>query len=192
MNAHEDLSREKKRIRRELLGIRNGFTDEYIRRCGKELADCIAGSTFYKEAEAVLLYASYGSELSTDMLMERCLDDGKTLFLPKVSGKDMDFFRVSSLSMLVPDGYRGIREPESSTEKFIYPEADKNAIMVMPAVGLSEDGYRLGYGGGFYDRYLGKYSGLSEYTVAVCYRELLLPVVPHDEFDVRPARCIVI
>lgn len=98
--------------------------------------------------------------------------------VPKVEGKDMLFYRLTDFGQLKP-GYFGIPEPE---EGEIVSWED--ALMIMPGVAFDRSGHRVGYGGGFYDRFLEKHPGIKR--VAVAFDFQMFPAVPSEPTDISP------
>lgn len=114
----------------------------------------------YQQAEVVFSYASFGSEVDTWGINQTVLDDGKRLYLPKtdVSHQKMEFYPVTSLQELVP-GYQGILEPVDACFRTGREILRKNSrlLLLLPGLAFDRAGNRLGYGGGFYDRFLAEY-----------------------------------
>lgn len=142
------------------------------------IAKHILTSAVIDSADNVLLYASFGSEVSTETIIEKLLKDGKNVALPKCreNGR-MTFHLITSLSQISAGKY-GIAEPDSSLPVPVY--SDKT-VAVVPGLAFTENGKRLGYGGGFYDRFLAEYPLI--YTIGITYEELIaasLPCLPHD------------
>lgn len=106
----------------------------------------------YARSETVLAYASFGSELPTDLFLRRVLEDGRTLLLPRVGPDGLDIYEVSSPETDLAPGRWGIREPIPDRCPLARP-ADVDLALV-PGVAFDRRGMRLGYGGGFYDRLL--------------------------------------
>ena len=106
----------------------------------------------YRDAGAVLAYASFGTELQTDELLRRVLADGKTLVLPRVERGGLGLYEVRDLAGDLAPGTWGIREPEPDR----CPPADPDGVgfALIPGVAFDRGARRLGYGGGFYDRLL--------------------------------------
>lgn len=146
----------KKRFRREALAKRDSLTAEqrgnYSGRIIKKLIDLPC----YVNADAILTYVSFRSEVDTFPLIERAFTDGKAVFAPKVLGKEMDFFRIYSLADLMA-GYRGILEPSGGQlfDKWMNDRLGQYTLICMPGAAFDRARHRIGYGGGFYDRYLG-------------------------------------
>ena len=132
-------------------------------------------------ADTVLLYASFGSEVDTWELAERLIGAGKTIAYPKCgSSGAMTFHIVSDIAALRADtsGKYGICEPSGELP---CPELSGDTVCILPGLAFTENGGRLGYGGGFYDRFLAAYPHI--FRIAAAYEALLtdsLPVMEHD------------
>ena len=136
----------------------------------------------FRYAEYVLLYAATENEIQIRDIAIEALNRGKKIAFPRCDKEThtMQYHIVSSLDELAPDTY-GILEPPP--ENPIYdPETDLgSAICFVPGLVYDKAGYRLGYGKGFYDRYLSHFSGC---TLGVVYSDYILPVVPRGRFAV--------
>jgi 5-formyltetrahydrofolate cyclo-ligase len=136
----------------------------------------------FRYAEYVLLYAATENEINVREIAEVALARGKKIAFPRCDKEShtMQYHIVSSLDELAKDNY-GILEPPP--ENPIYdPEKDLgSAICFVPGLVYDKAGYRLGYGKGFYDRYLSHFSGC---TLGVVYSDYILPTVPRGRFDV--------
>jgi 5-formyltetrahydrofolate cyclo-ligase len=135
----------------------------------------------YQEADFVLAYASFGTELQTDELLRRVLADGKTLVLPRVERGGLGLYEVRNLAGDLAPGTWGIREPDPDR----CPRADAGGVgfALIPGVAFDRRARRLGYGGGFYDRLLA--GGLPEGTplVSGAFEVQILDEVPMDPHD---------
>lgn len=118
---------------------------------------------WYREAKSLLIYVSFRSEVDTIAILKRALADGKRVFCPRVQETEMAFWRIRSLTDLKP-GFRGIREPavpkqdsmgKTEGEGAFCPQTDGPALAVVPGCVFDRHGHRIGYGGGYYDRYFG-------------------------------------
>lgn len=137
-------------------------------------------SDFYRKAESVFSYVSYGAEIDTIPFIERALADNKRVAVPLMREKGkMVFIEIDSLNQLRPNKY-GIPEPEYSDEKVLV--SDKNTLIAVPGLAFDKRGYRLGYGGGYYDRYLSMNSFMK--TAGFCYEQQITDSLPHYEYDV--------
>lgn len=171
-------------IRKKALQLRDGMSEEERHKKSNLIMERFLHMPLYKESENLLVYVNYKSEVETIGLLEHALQEGKSVYCPKVEGEEMEFYRIENLGQLA-DGYRGIREPEGSREKIFdcFPSGEKN-VMIMPGSAFDRDRNRIGYGKGYYDKYIEKHPGL--YTVAVCFDCQLQEEVPSDAYDKKP------
>lgn len=146
----------KQDIRKELLKKRNSLTEEQCQKYSKLIEEQLFSLNQYKNADTLLIYASYQKEVSTYGIIKSALQDGKRIFCPKVLGPGtMEFYEIISLEDIIP-GYKNIPEPKYT--KFPYQNAEaSHTLIIMPLVGFDSYKNRLGYGGGFYDRYLQRF-----------------------------------
>ncbi len=135
----------------------------------------------YQEADAVLAYASFGTELQTDGLLRRVLDDGKALVLPRVERGGLGLYEVRDLAMDLAPGTWGIREP--GPDRCLPADPGRVGFALIPGVAFDRRARRLGYGGGFYDRLLA--GGLPEGTplVSGAFEVQIVDEVPTDPHD---------
>ncbi len=125
----------------------------------------------------------------TTNLIKRALADRKIVFAPKVKENDMDFYRINGMNCL-EEGYRGILEPsgdEIFSEK-MYCGNSKNTLIIMPGTVFDEKRHRIGYGKGFYDRYLMRMEelGITVHTLALCFECQVLQNIPYGIHDRKP------
>lgn len=134
----------------------------------------------YKNADTVLLYASTEYEVDTVMLTKYSFENGKKVAFPICFDKigNMSFKFVMSTNEL-KKGMYGILEPPSTNETFI---KSKNAICIVPSLLVDKKGYRLGYGKGYYDRFLKEFNG---FKCILCYKEGIVDFLPKDMFDIK-------
>lgn len=133
----------------------------------------------YLQASCVFCYVSTPQEIDTHELLCRTLADGKALCVPLCGARGvMTARRIRSLDEL-REGKYGIPEPDAAAEE-IPPE--QIGLIIIPALACDMQGYRLGYGGGYYDRFL---SHANAVRMALCAEARLLPVLPREPFDER-------
>lgn len=144
----------------------------------REFTARLIGLPAFLEAEQLLVYADYNHEVMTGFLIEEAWKKGKEVAVPKVVGKDMVFYKLTDWKQLEP-GYFGIPEPS-------YGEIAEweDAVMIMPGVAFDNNCHRVGYGGGFYDRYLEKHPKVK--TIAAAFEFQILPEVPTEPTDIAP------
>ena len=134
----------------------------------------------FKSAELVLCYAAADYEVDCDRIADYALKSNKAVAFPlcKPNSGELDYYKVSALSQL-ETGYYNIRAPKPDMAEKV--TRFDNAIVVVPAICYDENGYRLGYGGGYYDRFL---KNNSLFSVGLCYNTLMqksLPIEKHDK-----------
>ena len=151
----------------------------------EEIAKKILEADWFKEADIVLSYHAFRSEVEVDALNRAVLTQGKKLYLPKtyVKEKQIRFFEITDLSKL-KRGYQKIWEPTGEEPEFSFEtvkEEQKKVLMIMPGTAYDARGYRMGYGGGYYDRYFARFPKLSLMAVAFEGQiEEQLAVLPTD------------
>lgn len=136
---------------------------------------------FYKDASVLYAYLSYNQEIETKFIIERAWADGKTVAVPKVlSDGVMEFYEIKSFDE-IELGYQGIPEPKGDGPVAAY----KNVLILMPGLAFDKTGGRIGYGGGFYDRYIDRFEkrGTTFTKVALAYDFQIFVDLPIDEFD---------
>ncbi|MGC8767563.1 MAG: 5-formyltetrahydrofolate cyclo-ligase [Brevinematia bacterium] len=165
----------KKDIRKENIKKRNSIpVIEQIRNSQKILG-ALSETDFWKNSKTVMIYLSIGSEVFTLALITLSILEGKTILLPKVSGRDIIPVKVGRKFKLV-SGFKGILEPNLS-ETF----SGEIDIVIVPLVAFDEKGYRIGYGGGFYDRFLK--SNKVKLKVGLAYEIQKVKNLQPDDFD---------
>lgn len=209
----------KRDIRKSILAVRDSISAADKTQYDANIREIVTGMEEYREAEVILAYVSYKSEVDTTQLIRQAFADGKTVFAPRVSGNEMEFWKISALEDL-REGYRGIREPIQSITfpdwiKERYSIADKNTVsdkaeecvsevckvmMWMPGAVFDKERHRIGYGGGYYDRYWDRLTENTDGTVrtwnyavqvslvttALTYSCQVLEQIPYEEHDWQP------
>lgn len=179
-------------LRRKALEQRNLLEENQRKKASEIIQNKILLSSWYKEADIILSYASFRSEVDTEFLNTRILQDGKQLYLPKtyVQEKRMEFFEVTKLEELVC-GYQGIQEPRETHCYFSKREtSDCKVFMLMPGVAFDRKGNRIGYGGGYYDRYLSQYDRKIHYKTLLAYSCQEVEEIETEECDISPNEII--
>jgi 5-formyltetrahydrofolate cyclo-ligase len=168
---------DKKELRRMIREKKRAMTEEEIVIRSQALGRKFADSQAYKNAKTIYFYLPYNQEVRTIPMLEQALRDGKQVAVPKVYGDEMRFIVLSDLSR-IEKGYAGIPEPVDDG-----PVADdKTALVLMPGLAFDPQGHRIGYGGGFYDRFLA--AEPDHPTLALCYEFQMLPHLETEEFDI--------
>ena len=171
----------KQRIRKQILAKRQKCSAGFIESASREITDKIRSLCEYQICETLLAYVSYRQEAGTRYLIEEAWQDGKTVAVPRVNGCEMDFYKIRSFDSLTP-GAMGIPEPSDTDDKLSdYPE---EALVIIPGVAFDRNRHRIGYGGGYYDRFLSDHPGMKRLAVAFDFQ--VLDEIPADEHDVSP------
>ena len=181
------ISCDKKEIRRELIRRRAALDRDDRDLFDKAILDALTSLDEYKKADLILTYVSYNDEVDTLNLIDRCLSEGKPVACPRCRVEDdrylLDFYRITSRDDLVK-GYKGIPEPIGNELSKLGDEDMVNALIIVPMVGYDRESNRIGYGKGFYDRFLAAHKGLT--SIGLAYRCQEYEKLPADEFDIRP------
>lgn len=165
-------------LRKELKVLRKNISvkSETDRKICKNLIDFEP----YRNADTILFYAALEDEINIDRCIEHALSNGKKVALPVCIDNrgNMEYYYINSLSD-IKTGFYGVREPDtvmcSRVKDF------SNSLCVVPGIAYDKKGYRLGYGKGYYDRFLKKFTFIS---VGLCYNELVMETLPTGEYDV--------
>lgn len=133
-------------------------------------------------ADSVLTYVSTDIEVDTRRVLEYCFSIGRTVAVPVSGDTELSFYEIHSFDDLA-EGRFGILEPVKRDKEFI---GDECSVCLVPALCADLKGYRLGYGRGYYDRYLSRFKGKS---VILCYYDFIM-VVPSEPHDVKADKTI--
>ena len=168
---------DKKELRTMIRQKKRELTPEQIEKASTDLVQQFLETELYRQAKTVYAYLPYNQEVQTVPIVEQALKDGKRVAVPKIYGDVMKFIYLTDLQQ-VAHGYCGIPEPVADG-----PIADDPcALVLMPGLAFDPEGHRIGYGGGFYDRFLSEEPGHPK--VALCYDFQLLPSLETDPFDI--------
>lgn len=174
-----DIRPQKNELREKAKAWRSGLHKGEKQRMDFKIQEKVLNLWKFRDVNTVLLYYAKPNEVDTELLIKRSWSLGKTVALPRcVPGtRDMEFYVVTSLSQL-EDGAFGVREPRP--EKCEKLRDYSNALCVVPALVYDRQGYRLGYGKGYYDRFL---SGFNGSCVGIVYSACVEDEIPHGRFD---------
>lgn len=177
---------DKSSIRKEIFKFRASLDDEFVLENSKNIFERIIDTDWYKDTNVIFLYASYNNEVDTRWITKYSLSVGKTVCMPKVVVDDensskMNFYKISSFSDFMK-GYKGIPEPVGGL-----PLADNltcEAVIIIPMVAFDEDKSRVGYGKGFYDRYLSSHT--FKKVIGVAFEGQKVCKIVKNPFDINP------
>jgi 5-formyltetrahydrofolate cyclo-ligase len=170
------LKRAKRRVRREVLAARDAIPPERREAMSVAIAERFVGLPEVERASTVMLFWSFGSEVDTAPLIDRLRSDGTRLALPRIEGADLVPVGWQPGDPTTPTSF-GAREPTAASR--LAP--DELDVVAVPAVAVDRRGRRIGYGGGYYDRFLPTTSGtivVPAFTIQVLDEDL--PAGPAD------------
>lgn len=174
---------DKQSLRRQIREQKRAMTEQQIISSSEKLGQLFAQSELYRQAKTIYGYLPYNQEVRTVPILQQAIKDGKKVAVPKVYGDEMKFIYMDDLSK-VEKGYAGIPEPIADA-----PVADdKTALVLMPGLAFDKEGHRIGYGGGFYDKFLA--SEPEHPTLALCYGFQMQEHLETEEFDI-PVDCVL-
>lgn len=164
-------------LRNHIRQLKRQMPEALICEKSDRLKELFTQTEHYKNAKTIYGYLPYNQEVRTVAILEQALRDGKKVAVPKVYGDKMHFIYLEDLTK-VSTGYAGIPEPIADD-----PIADDPAALVlMPGLAFDKVGHRIGYGGGFYDKFLEREPNHPK--VALCYDFQVLPYLEVQEHDV--------
>ncbi len=177
---------DKDELRKHFLNTRNFLKPHEKKRWEESLLHKLFAEPAFKEAKRLSCFVSFGSELNTLPIMHECRYEQKKLFVPRVISRTegMEMVEIEDEDELVPGQY-GLSEPAAFLEGERTPELD---LIIVPGLVFDKNGYRIGYGGGFYDRFLVHYPTV--HKIALAYPYQLVDALPHDEDDVPVSNVI--
>ncbi len=155
---------------------RDALSLDFIKITSKQIQDNLRKIDLFRNAKNVGAYFSIGSEVQTHDILQEMLNSGKQLALPKVIKNDLIFKLITNFSDL-EQGTFSIMEPKDKCETI-----KKLDLVIIPAIALTREGFRLGYGFGYYDRYL---HGKKLKTIALSYAKQITKSFPHDSHDIK-------
>lgn len=168
---------DKKALREQIRAAKRGMTLQQIEDASQDLCRQFLQTDAYRIAQTIYGYLPYNQEVRTVPLLEQALRDGKKVAVPKVYGDEMQFIYMTDLSA-VEKGYAGIPEPIADE-----PIAnDPHALVLMPGLAFDPQGHRIGYGGGFYDKFLHREP--EHPTVALCYGFQMVDHLETEDHDI--------
>lgn len=167
----------KQEIRKIMIELRKSLQNDIKKRKSERITRTFIDLILKKKIKTVLLYAPFGSEVDTWRIFDFCQENSIKTAFPKVNGNDLEIYWIEDPSQLV-SGYRGILEPTCG-QKANVEEID---VIAVPGIAFDKNCYRIGYGGGFYDRLLLKKKGLA---IGLAYEEQIIDEIPIEPFDKR-------
>ncbi len=170
---------EKVMLREQYRKMREKMTEQYKHSLDIEIASRFLCTREYMNAKTVLSYVSRQSEVDTIGIIRAAFANKKQVAVPKCEGKGiMRFYLINSMDDLC-EGYGSILEPDTAKCRLLEDLSD--SVCIVPGLSFDPEGYRLGFGGGYYDRFLSSYEGIS---AGLCYGSFVKWELPRESFDV--------
>lgn len=173
-------------LRRELLNKRNQLTKDEILQKSKKIKEYLFSQQEYKESKRIMSYVSFGSEVITFEIIKQAILEWKEIFVPITIKKEKKLLlsQIFDFEELVVSTY-GILEPK---KEYIRPiNYDEIELVIVPGIAFSITGYRIGYGGGYYDRFL---SNVKCPKIGLSYEMQIVNEISVDKYDVKLTKII--
>ena len=154
----------KAELRKKILQEMKTLSQEQKQAMDRVLTEGFLQHPFYQEAKTIATYLSFPHEFQTQELIERALKDGKKVLIPKTYPKGRMEFVVYHPQQLAKTSF-GLLEPQGDLEVVEPSQID---LIHVPGLAFTTEGYRIGYGGGYYDRYLEHFAGHTMSTIHPC------------------------
>ena len=179
-----DILSQKKELRKEAKLYRKSLSEKDRLDKSSAIISNLKALKEFQKAEVILMYASLPDEVETLRLMRELTEEGKRqVYCPVTQGDEMEFYRILSLDDL-KEGNFHVLEPEPLAEKQLELQKDVYYCMLMPGLMFDQKGNRLGYGKGYYDKYLARVpKEVNLTTIALSYEKMIKVVIPTEGTD---------
>lgn len=174
-------------IRKEIAKLRNNLKLEDKKILDEKIFNFLIKSDFYKKSKRIFIYVSYNNEVDTKEIIEYSLKNDKIIYVPKINIEDktMKAIRIHSLNELYVNKY-GILEPNIVDKNYIESDFD---LIVLPGIAFDKVGNRIGYGGGYYDKYLSVLECKIN-KVALAYEFQVIDNIETEKHDIK-VDCVI-
>lgn len=174
---------QKKAFRKERLKLRDALPKEMREAADEARLQKLLGLSCFQKAERILCYVSFKSEADTHRILAKAFRDGRLIAVPKVVGRDMEFYEIGSMEELEPGSF-GVLEPKAGTRRMDLSDANaEGTVILVPGAAFDLRGGRIGYGGGYYDRFFATYP--RAVRIALAYEAQLCERVICDDLDAK-------
>ena len=170
------VSVQKAALRKHLLEKRDAISDEFRNISSSKIYQNLKQVDSYINSHNIACYFSIGSEIDTYDIMLGILEQGKNMLLPKIVDNNLEFYVVPNLEKLEKGAF-DIMEPKDSCKK-----AEKIDCVLVPTIGISKSGDRLGYGRGYYDKFLSSTDALK---ISLTYSKQIVKSIPNESHDIK-------
>jgi len=174
-------------LRIYMKNARNNLSDTQQKEQSLAIQTKLFESNDYKKCEVIFTYVSFQSEVDTFTIIENALQIGKRVFVPRVSGPEIKFYEMHSIASLHRSKF-GILEPDATYDNDLNANTlctGGRKIMILPGLAFDFSGNRIGYGAGYYDRYLALHSKEGFLKIALAYDFQVVEQVYSQEHDIK-------
>ena len=179
----ETATTEKKELRRTILRQRRAMEPARVRELSQIICRRVEETDAYRNASSLCVYMPINNEVEADLLIPSAQEKGKRVYIPRVTGEEM-IFNAYEPELIAERGAFHIRESDS--EEILTP--DEGTLVIMPGSVFDLQAHRIGYGGGYYDRYLSQHPVCS--TIGVCFDFQITEQLPAEAHDISPQMVI--
>nr|WP_197414446.1 5-formyltetrahydrofolate cyclo-ligase [Bacillus sp. FJAT-29937] len=177
---------DKKKLRKEIMEKLSMINKPQYEQFSYQIANQLYQDIYWQEAETVGITISKQPEVDTYQIIRKAWEEGKRLVVPKCLPKTRELvFRTLHRFDQLESVYYGLLEPiEAETDEVSPNEID---LIIVPGLAFTENGYRLGFGGGYYDRFLTKYNG---HTLSLAFHDQIVANLPVEAHDIPVSKII--
>ena len=176
---------DKNELRKQVLAKRDALTVEERKEKSDAISDCVTQHPIFKETDTILLYAAFRSEVDTMKIFRSAVASGKKVYFPKVFGNEMEFYCAEAEEDFEA-GTWGILEPKVEFERKYVPKYKEKVCIIMPGAVFDKAGNRIGYGRGYYDKFLNRMEQVESFKMGIAFSCQLINIenFPKEEHDV--------
>jgi 5-formyltetrahydrofolate cyclo-ligase len=173
----------KKDLREKIITKRNSLSQEQIKKLSDKIFNQLYSSPIYNEAATIMSYVSIEKEIFTHNFIKEAMEDGKKILIPvtRPAKKEIILSHLIDFNKDLEMGHWGLLEPKKETLRL--QSSEILDLILVPGLAFTENGHRLGYGGGYYDRFL---SSLTKpvTTISLAFKFQIIETLPIESFDV--------
>ena len=178
----------KAQLRKRIKAVRNALSEAERNTYSMQICDRLCEQSWYAKADTILVYSAIQSEADLNLFCKKARMDGKKLYFPKVFDENMDFFCVSDASQMKAGAFH-VMEPDIEAYALeTFQSTQVRIPILVPGVAFSRRGERIGYGKGYYDRYIGAHPELM--AVGICFECQLSDGLPAEPQDIAMCRIV--
>lgn len=167
---------DKKYFREKMLNIRNNLDNNFVVKNSNIIQNNLLNIDEYINSKSIYIYMDINNEVNTKQIILNALDNNKKVAIPKISNNIMNFYYIQNINQ-VKKGYFNILEPTTNDIAL-----DDNSLIILPGIVFSKSKNRIGYGKGFYDKYLSVNN--KNIKIALCYDFQIIDSIPHTKNDI--------